>query len=83
MGSLFSPPKPPAPVTVQPPVSTQNTASTPANPPPTQSDQAVEQGRQQELKQAAAMRGRQSTLLTGGFGDTSTPSMRRATLFGG
>jgi len=73
MSQLFSAPKIPAPV------------ANPAAPaaPPKRSDPAVEEARRTALAQAKRARGRRSTIITGGLGDTSNAPVARATLLGG
>jgi hypothetical protein len=70
MGSIFSPSAPSAPVPPPPPL------------PPTPEDPEV-QARKEEVRMSLLRRrGRASTILTSGLGDTSAPNVRRATLGG-
>lgn len=51
-------------------------------PAPTPEDPAVEEARQREIRQARAAKGRSSTLVTGGLGDTSEAPVVRKRLLG-
>ena len=57
MGGFFSPPKPPAPPPPPPPM-------------PEKSDAEVRSAELDERKRRAAAKGRQSTILTGGLGQS-------------
>jgi hypothetical protein len=70
MGSIFSPSAPSLP---PPP-------SLPA--PPTPDDPEVVQRREEVRLSLLRRRGRASTILTSGLGDTTAPTVRRATLGG-
>jgi hypothetical protein len=76
LGRIFSP-SPPRETILTPP---------PPPPPVAPTDQAAEEAAQQaaeKQRQAAALaQGRQSTLLTGGLGDTNKAPVNRRTLFG-
>jgi len=50
---------------------------------PTTEDPAVEEARRKEIVATLNARGRASTMLTGGLGDTSAASIGRRTLLGG
>lgn len=52
-------------------------------PPADRDDAAVQEARRKELLQASLAKGRSSTLLTGGTGDTSAAPVARPTLLGG
>ena len=69
MGGIFSSPSLPAP----PP--------TPAA--PTREDPAVADARRKEQQLATKAKGRRSTLLTGGEGDSSDANLAKKTLLGG
>ena len=51
-------------------------------PPPTATDPEVERKKQEELRKLRMMKGRRSTLLTGGLGLTNSAPTRK-TLLGG
>lgn len=69
MSSLFGGAKAPAPVTY--------------TPPPSQVDPSVQEAVLAQQTAAAQAAGRQSTILTSGQGDTSTPVTGKKTLLGG
>lgn len=70
MGSIFSPSAPSLP---PPP---------PLPEPPTPDDPEVEARREEVRLSLLRRRGRASTILTSGLGDTTSPTVRRATLGG-
>jgi hypothetical protein len=58
-------------------------AATPQPSPPSRDDDAVQEARRKELANAARRRGRASTILTSGSGDTSEAPVGRRMLLGG
>jgi len=70
MGSIFSPSAPSLP------------APPPLPLPPTPEDPEVAQRREEVRMSLLRRRGRASTILTSGLGDTTSPTIRRATLGG-
>lgn len=54
----------------------------PAPAPPTNADPSVQAASEEARANAAAAYGRQSTILTSGQGDTSTPALVKKTLLG-
>ena len=71
MSSLFSSPKsPPAPIIMQAP------------PPPKITDPSITAAQAALAANVAQARGRQSTILTSGLGDTTKPSLDKKQLLG-
>jgi len=70
MGSIFSPSAPSLP------------APPPLPLPPTPEDPEVARRREEIRMSLLRRRGRASTILTSGLGDTTSPTIRRATLGG-
>ena len=66
MGSLFNPPQPPAPP--------------PPPPVPTPDDPAIDEARERLRRAELLRRGRRSTILTSGLGDSSPAPARRSAL---
>ena len=68
-------------------MSTKTPKAAPAPPPAPEvteitSDDNVKYAKSKERQKLAAMAGRQSTILTGGLGDTSTANVQKKTLLG-
>jgi hypothetical protein len=66
MGSIFNPPQPP-PLPPPPPVTTPD-------------DPAIDEARQRLRKAELSRKGRRSTILTSGLGDSSVAPARRTNL---
>jgi len=60
-----------------------STPSVPTPPPaPSMADPAVEEARRKQIEAQKRAKGRASTILTGGQGDTTTPELGKKTLLG-